>query len=80
MSTTPKISVEIPGHGTYSCPDYVMDLMIERHLPASPAQLRAIVEERSQESFSDVLGASTFLIILGDWWDAEITNERVARG
>lgn len=64
--TQPTLSLELPGHGTFSVSAARLDDAVSRYLPSSPRQLRAIVEERTQLDYSDVRDASALLIVLAD--------------
>jgi len=86
-SVTPTVTVDIPGHGTFSAPAIVVDMMIARHLPASPRELRAEVQKRIGEpneragipDYSDVIDVTAFLVMLADWYHGELANDRYER-
>jgi len=78
-SSAPRVSVQIEGHGSYSCPADILDLMIVRYLPNSTSGLRDIVAERVPEiDWNGIVDLTTFLVILGDWAEGERINERSA--
>jgi hypothetical protein len=66
MSDIITISATIPGHGTYQIGADELDQAIGRYLPASPATLRAKVEEAIGLDYSDVTDVSALLIVLAD--------------
>jgi hypothetical protein len=62
-----RISVEIPGHGLFRTTPAGLDRTMKQYLPASPEQLRRIVEEVNPESsYADVQTVSELLMILAD--------------
>ena len=66
------VSACIPGHGTYSCQPETLDLMIARHLPASPLSLRGRVAEEcgwEESHFDDVRNVCELLIMLADFYE-----------
>jgi hypothetical protein len=71
-----SITVTIQGHGTYSASGHAVDVMIARHLPSSPALLRAVVVEATDdpESWNDRYSVSELLVVLANFYEAEITN------
>lgn len=79
MASTVSVTIE-GAHGLYTCTSDVLDMMIERHLPASPEELRRIVEDRTTGTWSatgpwsDVHEVSIFLIVLGDFEMGHIAN------
>lgn len=56
-------------HGLFVASPMAVDKMIRTHLPASPNQLRNIVQERTEVDFSDVSEVSAFLVILASFED-----------
>jgi hypothetical protein len=78
MTREARITVEIPGHGTYTAPAWAVDVMISEHLPSSPERLRSVVVERSgldPEAWAPVHDVAAFLVMLADWHAAKIANE-----
>jgi hypothetical protein len=64
----PTIELRLPGHGYYRVTTAALDATMSRYLPASPADLRAIVSEREPDiDYSEVTDAVAFLVILADW-------------
>lgn len=61
------ISAYVPGHGRAWVTSAAMDAAIARYLPASPAKLRALCEERTGLDFGNVYDVSTFLVMLADF-------------
>lgn len=68
----------ISNHGTFWLHPGELDMAISKYLPASAAQLRAIVEERTGIDYSDVHDVGALLIILADV-DHEAAHERAVR-
>lgn len=67
MTSTPTITADVPGHGQHKVTSDALDASIAKYLPASPAQLREIVEERTGLDYAQVREVSTFLVILADF-------------
>lgn len=63
---TDRVTANIEGHGIFWAAPAEVDRVMERYLPASPAMLRAIVEERTGNNFADVTSVSALLLILAD--------------
>ena len=72
-----SVSVDIKGHGLYTCTSDVLDKMIEEHLPSSARELRALVEQRTEAAWGSVTDVSSFLIVLGDFEMGHIRARRV---
>ena len=76
-----RITAEIPHHGRFSCSAYTLDMMIRRHLPASPEELRRVLHERigeidgNPEPYADVFDVSAMLLFLGDVSSYEFGDE-----
>lgn len=66
---TAKIHVTIAGYGDIDIDSMDFDRAISRYLPASPASLRALCQERSglTDGFTDLNDVSAFLAMLADW-------------
>lgn len=65
----PNLSATIDGYGYVSVPSGDFDRAMVTYLPASPASLRSICQERSglETGFADVLDVSVFLLVLADF-------------
>jgi hypothetical protein len=64
--TDRTISVHINGYGYASAPEHVVDAAIDKYLPASPAQLRTLCEQRTWCDFDGIDSVATLLIVLAD--------------
>lgn len=64
-----KVTLDIPRWGCITVTTSALDATMAKYLPASAAQLRAIVQERSDMPswYDDMTDVSTFLLILADW-------------
>lgn len=67
MSYNTPISVNVSPHGTFTASAGLVDRAIAEYLPASPAQLRAIVAERTAEEF-ETSTVTECLIILASFY------------
>lgn len=67
---TTQISFEVRSpkgpHRTLSVHPIHLDAVMAKYLPASPRDLRTIVESRTGIDYADVHEVSTFLLILAD--------------
>jgi len=62
------ITVDIPGHGTYSADDLAVDAAVSRFLPASRNSLLPLVNEiAAPADYSDVHSVSALLIVLASF-------------
>ncbi len=76
MAFTDYITINIEGHGTYQTRAGALDLLMQRYLPASIAELRAKIEEKSDGNgidYSDLSTVTECLMILGEY-DGYATN------
>ncbi len=76
MAFTDYITVNITGHGTYQTRAGALDLLIGRYLPASVAELRAKIEEKSDGmdiDYSDLSTVTECLMVLAEY-DGYATN------
>ena len=80
MASIPRVTATIPGHGVFVASTAVLDIVIDRHLPASVNDLRARVSAVAEGiDYSDVHEVSAFLMILADWEQGRIDNDHDAR-
>lgn len=62
------IDLQVAGRGGgYTVTADALDAAMAKYLPASPAQLRAIVEDRSGVEYPEVTTVSAFLVMLADF-------------
>lgn len=76
MAATDNIAVTIQGHGRYQTSVEAMDLLIERYLPTSVAELRQEIISRSDypaTHYDDLRTVTECLMILAEF-DGFATN------
>jgi hypothetical protein len=62
------ISTDVQGLGRFEVPARLVDRAIEDYLPASAAQLKTLVEERTGEEFMErPVDVSTLLVVLASF-------------
>lgn len=67
LTTTQEVTCTIKGFGFVRVTSAALDAAMSKYLPASPAQLRELVEHRCEPvTFKQVSDVSAFLIILAD--------------
>jgi hypothetical protein len=63
------ISTDVQGLGRFEVPAHLVDRAIEEYLPASAAQLKALVEERTGDEFLErPVDVSTLLVVLASFY------------
>jgi hypothetical protein len=69
------ITIDVPGHGTFTARAATVDQMIRRYLLAPDvANLRREAEQASGIDMTDVYDATTVLVMLADFHDARERN------
>lgn len=60
-----QVAMETTSQGSFQTTAWELDEAIEKYLPASPKELRAIIEDRtSGEDYSEVTELSALVIVL----------------
>jgi hypothetical protein len=63
------ISTDVQGLGHFEVPARLVDRAIEDYLPASAAQLKTLVEERTGEEFLErPVDVATLLVVLASFY------------
>ncbi len=64
----PLVTISKFRHGTYQCSTASLDLMISRYLPASPAELSELINEREgrPDNFYRCATVTEALLILAE--------------
>lgn len=62
----------IPGHGTYTTRPEALDIVMARYLPASVAELKVLITERSDDQgggidYSDLTTVTECLMVLAEY-------------
>jgi hypothetical protein len=76
MPALDNLKITIGTHGAFQTYAARFDLLIARYLPASPRQLRALIEERAEGSgidYSDLDSVTECLMVLAEY-DGLATN------
>lgn len=61
-----RITLRSTVHGSFQVSAESLDRLMDRYLPASPAQLRKIIAERSEVDYSDLTTITECLMVLGE--------------
>lgn len=64
---TARATFDIPTYGFIVITTAALDAALARYLPASPSELRALCEDRSDCDLSAVYDVCTFVAMLADW-------------
>jgi hypothetical protein len=68
MAANDRITIELKGHGQYQTDAERLDVLISQYLPASVAELRASIQERSPEiDYSDLTTVTECLMVLAEY-------------